>query len=579
MFRFEAIMLSFILRGAGLLAVTLALSALLLRLALVPSLEPAALSSWFPLAEPVVWAFCLGVSLLYVLSSRLFSRSLSRKGEPPAGNRLAWVLAMALGSAHLALWLFNLTDLPSPLDDAAGIAGLRLMLNLDTLLTNGITVILIVLLLCIESAILLLIRFDTLPATTTCPRPVNYKLMRPAIFLFLFGIDLSMAFLPLHMENLYQPVFGLSKDVVMGLPISVEFMFVGIAILLSGIWMDRHSWQAPFICGLILALLGSLYSWLAPDALHFIVSRALVGVGYGLVQLSAHGFVVRNTDKKRKARGLAHLMAGLYSGSICGAATGAFMAERFGYEMVFLAGALIVLAVIAYTMLFMGHAMEKRPAALVGGPAHHGMPGEVKRFLLDRRILAATLFSSLPAAIATIGFLNYFSPIYLSRMGVAESAIGQVLMLFGLCLTLLGPSIGRLVDASENKTLPILVGSLLGCAAFLLFDVLQGIAAVVAAVVLLGLSNSLVLSAQSVFVLQQDVSRQLGDGKTLGIFRATSRIGQMLGPMLFAWLIVVTDVREGMIYFGWAYLAAVVLFQLMAGREPTMAAEKVVGHE
>ena len=35
----------------------------------------------------------------------------------------------------------------------------------------------------------------------------HYSLIRPAAFLFLFGIDISISFLPLHMENLYKPFF------------------------------------------------------------------------------------------------------------------------------------------------------------------------------------------------------------------------------------------------------------------------------------------------------------------------------------------------------------------------------------
>ncbi|MFO7689038.1 MAG: hypothetical protein R6W83_00525, partial [Cryobacterium sp.] len=68
----------------------------------------------------------------------------------------------------------------------------------------------------------------------------HYGLIRPAAFLFLFGIDISVSFLPLHMGKLYQPIFGLSRDVVLGLPISVEMFFVMIALYAAGAWIDRR---------------------------------------------------------------------------------------------------------------------------------------------------------------------------------------------------------------------------------------------------------------------------------------------------------------------------------------------------
>ncbi|MFT6984450.1 MAG: putative MFS family arabinose efflux permease [Psychromonas sp.] len=438
---------------------------------------------------------------------------------------------------------------------------------LPELLAAGVTATLIAALICFEVSFVLLSRL-TARAKRTLPQKeaVDYRLMRPAIFVFLFGIDLSMAFIPLYMGKMEQDFFGLSQNVLMGLPISVEFFCVGVAILLAGVWFDRRGWQEPFYAGLALATLGALYSWMAPDALHFILSRGLVGLGYGLVQLSSHGFVIRNTDKSTKAQGMAHLAAGLYAGSICGAATGAVMAEHFGYEVVFLSGALIIISVVLYSLLILGYPATT-PSKTETVPVKHAGKSVLRRFLLDKRVLAAIFFSSMPASIAVVGFLNYFSPVYLDRQGISESTIGQVLMLFGVCLAVLGPRVGRLIDATENKQQLVLFGSLLGAAAFLTFSIWDGLLATIIAILLLGLSNCLVLSAQSVFLLKLDITQQLGEGKAMGIFRSTSRIGQMLGPIIFAWLFLFEDVRIGITYLGLAYIVMALVFIWLTGRD------------
>ncbi|WP_432471007.1 MFS transporter [Amphritea sp. HPY] len=398
-------------------------------------------------------------------------------------------------------------------------------------------------------------------------RPVNFKLMRPAIFLFLFGIDLSMSFIPLHMEELPQSLAGISTDLLIGLPISVEFFCVGVAILWCGVWLDRCGWQQPFYTGLLLTGVGCLYSWLATDAINFILSRGVLGLGYGLTLLAAQGYVIRHTDSANKSRGLAHLFAGLYSGSICGAATGAVMAELFGYSMVFLCGGIIVFSVIFYAWLQL---RENNPE-----PAHEialtaaqqpTVSSGVMAFLSNRQVLAATLFSSLPASIAVVGFLNYFSPVYLNRAGAGESTIGQVLMLFGVVLALFGPAVGRFADRSETKRIPIVLGCILGSCAFLVFYFVEGVIAVTLAVLLLGLSNCLVLSAQSAFVLKQDVTRQFGEGKAMGVFRSSSRIGQMLGPVIFAGLIVSVDIEQSVMLFGVGYFVTAILFWWLSGK-------------
>ncbi|WP_299200440.1 MFS transporter [uncultured Amphritea sp.] len=393
----------------------------------------------------------------------------------------------------------------------------------------------------------------------------RYKQMRPAIFLFLFGIDLSMAFIPLHMEALPRSFSGFSPDLLIGLPISVEFFCVGVAILLCGVWLDKQGWKPPFYTGLALTGLGCLYSWLAPDAVQFILSRGILGFGYGLTLLASQSYVIRQTDNRNKSRGLAHLFAGLYSGSICGAATGAVLADQFGYGPVFLLGAFIVFSVMLYGRLVLTPVpvAPKSPDVQQTDSVTPRTATSFIRFLGDRQVLAAVLFSSMPASIAVVGFLNYFSPVYLNRAGVDDASIGQVLMLFGVILALFGPAIGRFADLSETKRIPIILGCLLGGLAFMVFTVFDGVMAVTLAILLLGLSNCLVLSSQSAFVLKQPVTTEYGEGKSMGIFRSSSRIGQMLGPVLFASIIAMADIEYGVMLFGAAYLITAVLFAVL----------------
>jgi len=492
------------------------------------------------LSEILRWggsaAFMTALLLLVVLGY-------GRRREALNGKRLSQVM-MGLSSIALVLlslqhfWFGN---------------GLLSLFDLAT-------VILITFLVSLELAVLQQSRCRIKQPGSQC-----YKQMRPAIFLFLFGIDLSMAFIPLHMEALPRSFNGFSPDLLIGLPISVEFLCVGVAILMCGVWLDRSGWKPPFYTGLALTGLGCLYSWLAPDAVQFILSRGVLGFGYGLTLLASQSYVIRHTDNSNKSRGLAHLFAGLYSGSICGAATGAVLAEQFGYGPVFLSGAFIVFSVVVYGLIILGQSPTPSKAAETApvDTVKLQQKGSVMRFLGDRQVLAAVLFSSMPASIAVVGFLNYFSPLYLNRSGVNDASIGQVLMLFGVILALFGPAIGRFADLSETKRAPIILGCTLGGLAFLVFSLLDGVMAVTLAILLLGLSNCLVLSAQSAFVLKQPVTAQYGEGKSMGIFRSSSRIGQMLGPVLFAGIITMTDIESGVMLFGLVYLITAMLFALL----------------
>ena len=111
------------------------------------------------------------------------------------------------------------------------------------------------------------------------------------------------------------------------------------------------------------------------------------------------------------------------------------------------------------------------------------------------------------------------------------------------------------------------MGCLLGSMAFLTFNVIDGLIAAAVAVLLLGLSSSFVLASQSAYTLRLKVTEELGAGKSIGIFRSTSRGGQVLGPIVFSWLILATNINDGITYFGLAYLGFAVIFLLLTMRD------------
>jgi len=282
--------------------------------------------------------------------------------------------------------------------------------------------------------------------------------------------------------------------------------------------------------------------------------------------MASQGFVIDNTNGRTKAQGLAHLFAGLYAGSICGGAAGGIVAERYGYRVTFLLGAVMTGMVIAYALGLMRGAMRQRPREAESAVVPGENPQRLVRFLFNRSVVALTLFSSLPASIAVVGFLNYFAPVYLHGLGASEGTIGKLLVIYGICLIYCGPIMGRYADCSQNKRRVIFVGCLLGSAAFLAFGALQGVVAAAVAIFLMGLSHSFILSSQSAYMLELTVTRELGPGKAMGIFRASSRFGQMIGPVVFAGLAMTGSVRAGVGLLGVLYAVLACAFVVVTRR-------------
>ena len=136
-------------------------------------------------------------------------------------------------------------------------------------------------------------------------------------------------------------------------------------------------------------------------------------------------------------------------------------------------------------------------------------------------------------------------------------------MIYGICLIYIGPLISRYVDASNKKRLYIFNGCILGSFAFLTFNFIEGILAAAIAALMLGISSSFVLASQSAYTLRLKVTEELGAGKSIGIFRSTSRGGQVLGPIVFSSLILLTSIEDGITLFGFAYFGFALIFLLL----------------
>jgi len=394
---------------------------------------------------------------------------------------------------------------------------------------------------------------------------IEFSDIRPVTFIFFFSFDLCISFLPLHMEKLYVPMFGLSKDIVLSLPISGEMFFAGITAIITGWLLDRINWHLPFIYGLLICSIGSFYSWLSPDAYHLLFSRCLAGIGYGLSFMAAQGFVVSYTDNKTKTQGLTQLFAGLMAGSICGGSAGAMIADRIGYAPIFFISGLLIVITVLYTLYFMRAGFKKKAVKKqIEESAEKESKGFmlILKFIFNRNIISLLLLGILPTAFSIVGFINFFYPVYLNRLGETQSNIGRIYMIYGLCLIYIAPFLSKFVDQSDNKKLFIVITGLIGGLAFTSFYFTEGFWATVITVLLLGISSS--FDASRTYALNLKITKTLGEGVAMGIFNLAEKLGQVIGPLIFGLFFITISVNNTMAAFGIIYIIITILFMVTA---------------
>ena len=456
--------------------------------------------------------------------------------------------------------------------------------NTREIALDSLTVVALSLLFIIELMIFL---FSTLLAPLVRQNPNEQELdeqdalIRPATFIYIYAASLCYSFIPLYMQQLYHPIAGLSREVVLGLPLTMEMLGGGLALIPVGHWIDRKGWHQPFICGSIISIAGAILSGMANGPLYFIAARTLMGIGYGMAWMSAQGFVLLNARPSHRARGISNVVAGIFSGIICGNAVGAMLAQHLGFRPVFVIAAALMVLSLSFALLFMRHSFKPpAPVQILSQAQKNGENGQkqlgLRHLLTDPQALLLFGCSLLPYSVAMVGLLYYVSPIYLKQLGTSQSTIGRVIMLFGLCMIFIAPRISHFADHLTDKRPLVIAGGALGGISLLLFEVSESFWTVPIAVTLLGLSVSVSAASRNLLTIGLPITQALGTTRVMGAYRSIDKMGQALGPLIPALLLSYMDIPSAMATMGIAYLILTAL--LMWGLKRQGEQQQKVGN-
>jgi predicted MFS family arabinose efflux permease len=399
---------------------------------------------------------------------------------------------------------------------------------------------------------------------------------RTAAFIYAFSMALSMSFLPIYAKDLYTPILGLTKEVVIGLPISAEMLFVALSLTLGGVWLDRKGWFWPFLVGTVITGTGVYLCGLARGITELIIYRAVVGSGYGLVVMATQSLVINMSSQETRSSAIAALEAGFFSGFISSTAVGGMLADRMGFRHVFFLGSVLSIIAILFVLIFLrnlrniGLDETDRPTL----PATTDVRVGLLSVLKDKEVVGILLFSAIPAALCLVGFLYFASPLFLTSAGIRQSDIARLMMIYGLCMVYVAPSINRWVDSLANKKIPIVAGGILGGSALLSFYYLNSVLMFVVILILFSISGGMSYGARISLISEAESSKSAGVGKALGIFSSMERLGNIFGPILVGGMITAFGITQAISNVGLIYLVGAILFAVLARKTTQPAGAK-----
>ncbi|MEZ4525692.1 MAG: MFS transporter [Desulfobacterales bacterium] len=366
---------------------------------------------------------------------------------------------------------------------------------------------------------------------------IPYSYIRPVIFLFIMADGFCTSFFPMYADMLYQPLWGISREVMTGLPISVYMLSVVFSMLLAGNWSDRTGWYRPLMIGIFANASGLILTAMAQDMLQLLLFRCLTGIGFGIVFIGGQRFVAEYTDSQQRSAGMASFLAAFSAGSICGTVMGGMLADRIGYRNVFFFSGMISLtALLCCLYIFKNESKESEKKTKGAFPFR-----EVFKALKDPEFFSIVFLQAIPAKIILIGCLFYLVPLYLKNLQILQSDIGRVIMTYNMAIVLLGYFFSKYLDKQRHRKYYIFAGGMLTGLSMICFyreyaD--SGFLATLLLVIAIGISHTFSISSQMAVITETKVIKEIGTGTGMGVFRFWERLGNVAGPLLAGFLIV-----------------------------------------
>ena len=372
--------------------------------------------------------------------------------------------------------------------------------------------------------------------------------VRAPLFIFILAEELTRPFLPGYIKSLLVPIPWLSAEIVIGLPIVLFMLIVAIGQPFLGAYSERVGSRRAMLVGAGITALGFAASAFAASVLDLLVWRSLCALGYAMVFVAAQGHVLEHATTANRARSFALFVGAIMVATVCGPPIGGILADNIGERLTFAVAALLALGSIAAIRLLPGSGRSDPQRA----PAKTPRLRELGGLLLNHRFMAITGLAAVPAKILLTGVCFYLVPLYVLSIGSSQSVVGRILMTYGVVMVVVAPIAASLATSRERMEWLVGTGLVVSGMGGLLLMAGDDVGWVFAAIFLVGLGQSLSIAPQSALVREHCDAEvaAMGEHAVYGVYRLIERLGNALGPLLAALLVLTFGYRASFVMTG-----------------------------
>jgi MFS family permease len=374
---------------------------------------------------------------------------------------------------------------------------------------------------------------------TKINQEVGLIIVKPIFFLAVFLEHLLYSFLPKFMQEIAS-ASGASLAYA-AMPFTAYYLCFALSLIPAGGFAEKYGPRSLIWGGLILAS-SSVFGLVLPLGIPMLtILRGLSGVGQGMVFIGIQAYILMVAPPEKKTQGAAIIVFGFQGGMISGMAIGSLLVSYLHPQGVFMVSAAIGFMAAVYCALLVPRVTERSKLEGESDAIYFGIINGLKYVLRNGEFLKTIFCIGIPAKAILTGTITFALPLLLGQQGYRQEDIGQVIMLYAICVVAASGPISRLVDRTGNTTNILFWGAALSGAGLVLLGLmgsplvgtgLGNAAVVIMGVVLVGIAHGFINAPVVTHVAHSELSKELGANSVTTTYRFVERIGHVAGPAL-----------------------------------------------
>lgn len=347
----------------------------------------------------------------------------------------------------------------------------------------------------------------------------------------------------------------LSHAIGGSLPVVAEAFAVALFAAIGGVVNPKVGGRRLCLTGTLITAAGFVIAGLVPGYMPLLFGKILVGAGLGLciVSVSAGAAALPGEGISKAFSGITF---GTISGIQVGLVAGSLVVEFIGYQNIFLLSAGVSGVCAVVTLMLFYPPRQARTAAVKKKAAHRFS------FLFTTRAGVFLLFMLVPAYVGAC-VIDYYMPIFTLSNGLSEANVGQISILYGVFVLFIGPAMTPWITRRLGSLRAIIIAPVILAAGMALFAVFPTVWAMIALVVLYGVSLCFGYAMRGAFYASMPEVIKFGSDEAMGYFGMVENITQMCAPMLIA-TVMISGPRTGAVVVGAILVGGLAVF--MASR-------------